>query len=224
MLQLLLIDVALCALLVVVAGCIMWWRWRGRRSRAGDRPGTAAELAEDGMAGRDTAVVPGFGDYPAEPDRDVGTPAGPDRGAGTPAWPEQAAPSLVSRVTGPAPDPGGPGIELNGSRPGPNGRRPSRAGQRAEPRANGAAGQAPDPDRPAAEAGAPRAAPNGQPAADPPTASDRIGSYYDEADRAMADYLAAMGWTEEPGDAPHWAAVTDGPGSGGPERSRRRRA
>jgi hypothetical protein len=28
---------------------------------------------------------------------------------------------------------------------------------------------------------------------------ERIGGYYEEADRAVADYLAASGWTEEPG-------------------------
>ena len=38
----------------------------------------------------------------------------------------------------------------------------------------------------------------GSPAAANATVSDRIGSYYDEADRAMSDYLAAMGWAEEP--------------------------
>ena len=187
MIQLLLIDVALCALLVVVAGCIMLWRRRCRRDqaamRAGEPPGTAAELAGDGTAGRDTAVVPGFGDDPE-----------PDLGVSAPAEPEQAAPSQVSGMTGPASDPGGRVTELNGARPEPNGLRAQRDGPRAEPQANGATGPAPDPDRP----DSPRAASNGQPAAGAATAGDRIGSYYDEADRAMADYLAAMGWTEEP--------------------------
>jgi hypothetical protein len=188
MIQLLLIDVALCALLVVVAGCIMLWRRRHRRDqaaiRAGEPLGTAAGLAGGGTAGRETAVVPGFGDDPAEP----------DLVASAPPEPEQAAPSQVSGMTGPAPGPGGRGTELNGARPEPNGLRAHRDGPRAEPQANGATGPAPDPARP----DAPRAASNGQPAAGAATASDRIGSYYDEADRAMADYLAAMGWTEEP--------------------------
>jgi hypothetical protein len=153
-LELLLTDVALCALLVMVAGGIMLVR-RRRRNRAAmlaaEPPGTAAELPDDGTAGRETAVVPGFGDDPAEPD-------------------------------------------LNGARPGPNGRRAQRDGRRPKPQANGVTAHAPDPDRP----DAPRAAPNGQSATGAATASDRIGSYYDEADRAMADYLAAMGWTGEP--------------------------
>ena len=41
--------------------------------------------------------------------------------------------------------------------------------------------------------------PGEQPAtADAVAESDPIGSYYDEADRAMSDYLAALGWSEEP--------------------------
>ena len=188
MLQLLLIDVALCALLVVVAGGIMLWRWRRRRGQAGDRQRTAAEPAGDAMAGRGTAVVPGFGDGPAEP----------DLGARPPAEPGPAAPSRFSGVTGPAPGPAGPRAKLNGARPELNGRRPHRDGQQAGPRANGATGRVPDQDRPEAETGAAPAASNGQSAGGAATASDRIGSYYDEADRAMADYLAAMGWTEEP--------------------------
>jgi hypothetical protein len=192
MLQLLLIDVALCALLVAVAGCFLLWRRRRRHLQTGDRQETAAEPAGDGMAGRDTAVVPGFGEDPAEP----------DLAAGAPAEPERAAPPQVSVATGPAPDPDGQGTELNGARPGlngagpePEGLRAQRDGQRAEPQASGAAGEAAGPDRPEA----PRAAPNGRPAAGAATAGDPIGSYYDEADQAMSDYLAALGWTEEPG-------------------------
>jgi hypothetical protein len=192
MFQLILIDVALCALLVVVAGCIMLWRRRRGRDQAGDRQGTAAELAGDERAAGETAVVPGFG-------HDLG---GPDPDAGASAEPEQATPSQVSTVTGTAPDPDERATEPNGARPQPNEARPPpnglrvrRDGLRVEPQANGAAGQAPDQDG----QDVPRAASNGQPAAaGAGTASDPIGSYYDEADRAMADYLAAMGWTEEP--------------------------
>lgn len=178
MLQLILIDVALCALLVAVAGCIMLVRRRRRRHqdpmRAAERQGTAFELAGDGMAGHETAVVPGFGDGWAEP----------DPGANVPAEAKQAAEPRASGATGSALDPDGPPAE----RPAP----------RAEPQANGAADPARDPGGPQIEPGAPRAAPNGQPAAANATVGDRIGSYYDEADRAMSDYLAAMGWTGEP--------------------------
>jgi hypothetical protein len=192
MLQLLLIDVALCALLVVVAGCIMLVRRRRRRAQApadaGERPGTAAALAGDGAAGRETAVVPGFGEDPAEPDLD----------ASAPAEPEQAAEPQVSEVAGQAPDPDGPQAAPNGARAERDGLRLKRDAPRAEPQVSVATSSAADPDRRGAEPVTPRAAANGQPAAGAATASDRIGSYYDEADRAMSAYLAAMGWTGEP--------------------------
>ena len=31
------------------------------------------------------------------------------------------------------------------------------------------------------------------------TISERIGGYYEEAERSVADYLTARGWTEDPG-------------------------
>jgi hypothetical protein len=36
------------------------------------------------------------------------------------------------------------------------------------------------------------------------TRRDRIATYYDEADRPMADYLEAQGWIEEPGAHHPW--------------------
>jgi hypothetical protein len=215
MLGVLLIDAALCALLIILAAWVIIGRRRRQRDRApmnaGEGQGPAAELAGDGMAGRETAVVPGFGD-----DR-----VGPDPGLSALAKPERAAEPQASRTNGPAPDPGGPGAERYGQRtkadgPGAEPRakadglqaeadappgerdapRAEQAAPRADPQANGATGPAHDLDGPATEPDAPQAAPNGQSAG--ATASDRIGSYYDEADRAMSDYLAARGWTEEP--------------------------
>jgi hypothetical protein len=195
--ELLLIDVALCVLLVVLAGCVMMVRRRRRRdqaaARAEERPGTAAEPTGNGMARRETAVVPGFGDDPAASDLD----------AGAPAKPEHAARSQVSGAT---PNPDGPRAERNEARPatdraraGPDGPQPERDGARAGPdgpQAERNGTRAPDGAR--AGPDTPGVAPNGQPAA-AATASDPIGSYYDKADRAMSDYLAALGWTEEPG-------------------------
>jgi hypothetical protein len=199
MLELLLIDVALCALLVVVAGCVMLVRRRRRRNRdpvrAAERQGTAVELAGNAMAGDETAVVPGFGDDPAES----------DPGTGAPAEPEQAAEPQASGTTVPAPDSHGPGAErdsprarADGPRAKPHAPQTERDAPRAAPQANGATGPAHDPAGPGTEPDPPRAAPNGQPAAADAIVSNQIGSYYDEADRAMSDYLAAMGWTEEP--------------------------
>ena len=205
--KLLLIDVALGVLLISLAGWVIMGRRHRQRNRApmraGEGQGTAAELAGAGMAGDETAVVPGFGDDPVEP----------DPGLSTLAEPEQAAEPQASGTNGPAPDPGGRGAERDGPRAKPDGpgaepraKADAPRGQRdvrqAEPQANGATGPAHDPDRPATRPDAPQAAPNGKPAAAGPAVSDRIGSYYDEADRAMADYLAAMGWTEEP-ETPH---------------------
>jgi hypothetical protein len=163
--------------------------------RAAERQGTALELVGDGLAGHETAVVPGFGDGWAEP----------DPGANVPAEAKQAEEPQASGATGPAPDSDGPAAERDkpqtkaderGTEP--DAPRAERHAPRAEPQANGAAGPARDPDGPQTEPDAPQAAPNGQVAAANAAVSDRIGSYYDEADRAMSDYLAAMGWTEEP--------------------------
>jgi hypothetical protein len=165
-LELLLIDVALCALLVMVAGGIMLGRRRRRRNRAlmpaGEWLGTAAEPAGDGTAERETAVVPGFGDDPAESGLE----------AGAPAEPEQAAQPRASGLTGPPASVNGAGAEPAG---------PVVTGPSASPNGAGA--------KPAGQ----------QAAAGDAAASDPIGSYYDEADRAMSDYLAARGWTDEPG-------------------------
>jgi hypothetical protein len=142
MVDLLLIDVALCAALIMVAACVMVRRWR----RSSDRPavpdGAVAELAGEGTARRKTAVVPGFGDETLE--RDLG--------ATMPAEPEQAAGSQISVAADPGPGP----YESTA-----------------------------EPDEQQAAAGA-------------VTNSERVGSYYDQADQSMAAYLAAQGWTEEP--------------------------
>ena len=213
MLGVLLIDAALCALLIILAGWVIIGRRRRQRDRAlisaGEGQGPAAGLAGDGMAGHETAVVPGFGADPVEP----------DPGLSALAEPEQAAGPQASGTNGPAPDPGGPGVERVGPRAradgpaagprakadGPrakaDGPRAEADAPRAEPQANGATGPAHDPDRAGPEPDAPRAAPNGKSATAGATASDRIGSYYDEADRAMSDYLAEMGWADEPGTA-----------------------
>lgn len=145
--ELLLIDVALCAALIMAAACIMVWRWRRssvpRSVPARERRGAVAELAGEGVARRETAVVPGFSDDTVE--RDLGALA--------PSEPEQAAESQISGVADPEPGP----YE-----------------------------SAAEPDERQAAAGA-------------VTNSERIGSYYGQADRPMAAYLAAQGWTEEPG-------------------------
>ncbi len=124
MLKVLLIDVALCAALIMVAGLIVIRRWRrssGQPSTPASGRGAAAERAGKAMAPRETAIVPGFSDT-----------VQPDPGA---YWP------------GAQPD-----------------------GQQAAARAV--------------------------------TTSEQIASYYDQADRPMAGYLTALGWTQQPPHRP----------------------
>jgi hypothetical protein len=148
MLKVLLIDVALCAALIMVAALIVIRRWRrssGRPSTPVSGRGAATEQAGQAMAPRQTAIVPGFSDT-----------VQPDPGAHVPAQRGQTAQSPARPVAGPEPGPHGPGAQPHGQQ---------------------AAGRA----------GA---------------TSEQIASYYDQADRPMAGYLAALGWTQQPPHSP----------------------
>jgi len=79
----------------------------------------------------------------------------------------------------------------------------------------GSTGLGTEPDEPPAAAGA-------------VTMSERIGAYYEAADRPVADYLAARGWTEEQGKpgrkkdadvAPAPEQATAGPGTARKQRA-----
>jgi hypothetical protein len=48
------------------------------------------------------------------------------------------------------------------------------------------------------------------------TFSEQVDGYYEEAERYMADYLAARGWTEEPGNPGQPAAADAAPASAEP--------
>ena len=73
MLELLMIDVALCAALIMVAVVVTVRHWR----RSSDQPsmpvgewrGAVAELAGEVVVQRDIAVVPGFSDDTVEPEQ-----------------------------------------------------------------------------------------------------------------------------------------------------------
>jgi hypothetical protein len=211
--ELLLIDVALCAVLIMVAALIVWGhRRRGRdrpRARAVDRrEPTADQAARPPMAVGETAVVPGLSADGVRPNLGVQAPAGP-------------GPAPEPRVSAqPAPE---PRISAQpASRP-QAGREPAAEPEidtqrAAEPRAGavtglepGANGQRPSPN-------GQRPSPHGRPAdaeAEAVTTSDPIGSYYDEADKPMSDYLAALGWTEEPATRhPREAGADAAPASG----------
>src|ERR1022692_1432565 len=145
--ELLLIELAICAAVIVVAAAAMGMpRLRGRdqsRLPVDGRRGTVAELFDERMPGRAAADLPGLSHDATER----------DPGASAPAGPQQAAEAPAGGVAGA--DPGSPG--------------------------------------PATESREPPAAPGAV------TFSERIGGYYEEGERSVADYLAAHGWTEEQG-------------------------
>jgi hypothetical protein len=157
--ELLLIDVGLCAALIMVAALLVIRRWRrsnGQPPAPASARGAAAEPTGKAMAPREIAIVPGFSDT---------VPPGP--AAQVPAQREQAAHPQARPAASPQPGPHGPG-------PPPNGQR--------------------------ATAGA-------------VTTSEQIASYYDQADKPMADYLTTLGWTHQSPRSP------ESPGSA--ERARR---
>jgi hypothetical protein len=80
--------------------------------------------------------------------------------------------------------------------PGPGAQVPVPPGQAAPPQARPAVRPQPDPHGPG-----PR--PNGQrAAARDVTTSEQIASYYDQADKPMASYLTALGWTHQSRHSP----------------------
>jgi hypothetical protein len=157
---LLLIGVALCVALIMVAALVVvrhWRRSKGQSPAPVGARGAAAGPARDAMVPHEIAIVPGFGDT---------VPPGP--GAQVPVPPGQAARPQARPAAGPQPDPHGPGA-------------PPPTGQRAT---TGAV-----------------------------TTSEQIASYYDQADKPLADYLTALGWIHQP---PH-SSQPPGPA----ERARR---
>ena len=228
MFNLLLIDVAACVALIMVAAFVMVMRWhrRGRpvpklirkvrRSAAGDT---------EWRAPRRAAVVPGFsrergqpgaqqdmraeGASPGRPSAQAGQPqpaarSGDPARAGQPAQavqPAQAGQLAYAMQHAHARNVTYAAQPAQAGQPAPAGH-PAHAGrdgraEQAARRAEGSEMAEPEPSR-----NGPGAAPDQQP--DPAARSQRIGSYYDEADRAMSDYLSAMGWTGE-------AATDDAP-------------
>jgi hypothetical protein len=106
MLELLLIDVALCAALIMVAALVVIRRRRGSNGQppasAGAR-GAAAGSAGTAMAPREIAIVPGFAET-----------VPPDPGAAVPVRPEQDPHSHAAPAASPQPDPPSPAPSPNG--------------------------------------------------------------------------------------------------------------
>jgi hypothetical protein len=207
--ELLLIDIALCAVLIMLAALIVMRHRRRSRAQpsvdAEERPGAATEPAGEEMASYETAVLPGFSADTAQPGPGADMPAGPEQAplpvADVPAGPKQAPLPVADVPAGPkqaplpvADVPAGPK-----QAPQPVAEVPAALERTVEPQVSvvtgpepGANGQSPSPNGQGPSS-------NGQPTpADAVTGSDPIGSYYDEADRPMSDYLATLGWAEEP--------------------------
>jgi hypothetical protein len=107
--ELLLIDLAMCAAVIVVtaAAIVMHWR-RGKdqpRMPAGERRGALAGLIDGWVSGREVADVPGFSDGPAERRPGAGGPADPEQEQAPESSADGAAEAdLGSRGLGTEPD------------------------------------------------------------------------------------------------------------------------
>jgi hypothetical protein len=78
--------------------------------------------------------------------------------------------------------------------------------QAAHPQARPADGPGPDPHRRGPQSNGQRATARAL------TTSEEIASYYDRADKAMADYLTARGWTDQPLLSPESPDPAEGAG------------
>jgi hypothetical protein len=226
---LLVIDLALVGVMIMVAAVIIVRRGRRLRTSAPSR-----EVA--GLAGEKTVlapmpVVPGFSDGAAGPDPSLNglhrAAYEPDPEAYEPD-PEAYEPGPAAYEPGPAayepglgalePDPAarepgpgaressGPEQEASSQVSGvadaePGAREPAGLKQEASSQVSDVAGAGPGPHAAVAEL-------NGRPAPDGAVASSgQVYSYYEGADQPMADYLAELGWDEEPSwdEEPGWA-------------------
>jgi len=202
MLKLVLIDVAVCAALIMVAACAMVLRWRRRRRRRlvrQARRGTVAGPYGGRAARRETPLVPGFSVASEAQDPAIAVPAKRNRLAASRAG-QRSTPAGAN--PGPAsgwPTPGQAPREIS-HEPGP--REPSPNLAPGKPSLNPVPGEPspnPLPGEPSPEPGP--AKPAGEPdrqATGPLTSTEKIGNYYAEADQAMSDYLTERGWPEEP--------------------------
>ena len=207
--DLLQIDLAIGIVLILIATVIIVGRGRGPgRSR---RRGEVADLDDEGTAQAQMTVVPGFSDGAAGPgpslnglhraayEPDPGA-RDPDPGAREPAGPGPEASSQASEAAGAGPgaeEPAGPEHEVSPQVSGParaesRAQEPAGPEQEASSQVSGAADAGPGSHAPVAEL-------NGRPGPDGVVSdSGRVSSYYEGADQPVADYLAELGWDEEP--------------------------
>jgi len=210
MLKLVLIDVAVCAALIMVAACAMVLRWLRRRKRRlmrQARRGTAAGPYGGRAARREIPLVPGFSVGSEAQDPAMAVPAKRDRRAASRASQRSRSGRAYPGPASGWPTPGQAPREVS-HEPGPREPSPNLATGEPSPKPGpGEPSLSPVPGEPSPEPGP--AEPSGEPdrqATGPLTSTERIGNYYDEADQAMSDYLTERGWPKEP----------DTPGADGP--------
>ena len=175
--EVLLADVALWGALIILAALIIIGRRRRSHSRIPARGvrGEGPELAARKMAPPKTASVTRLGE----------DTRAPERAAPRSARPAPAAPPGPTLTADPRARPHRPTAQRDGRRP------PARA---ATPPSERMA----SPSEPVASPSE-RAASPSERAASP---SEQVASYYDQADQPIADYLAALGWTQQPPHRP----------------------
>ena len=184
--EVLLIDVALWVVLIMAAALIITRRWRRSHSRMpARRPrGEAPERTGQKMSAPKAASVTGLGADIRAPDGAAPRPARPP-----PAAPRQAIPMADPRPA--RPPPAAPPQAIPMADP-----RPARPPPAARPQATQLANPKARPRRPGGQRDGRRAPTRAA------TPSERIASYYDQADQPIADYLAALGWTQQPPTPP----------------------
>jgi hypothetical protein len=208
--ELIVIDVAIFAFLIMIAAVIVVSRGRRSNRRFSTPPEGAAEPAGAGTDPYAQPITPGLRADTEEPDPGAYEPAEreqpePEQAEGERAELEQAEPELaepeLAELEQAEPEraeleqPEAERAELEQAEP--KQAEPKQAASPqvsgvtvAEPGRNGSApelgGSAPEQDR--RQDGAAAVAGGAQ-----------IGSYYEGADRAIADYLASRGWPQEPG-------------------------
>jgi hypothetical protein len=193
--EVLLADVALWGALITLAALIIIGRWRRSHSRIPARGvrGEAPELAAQKMAPPKTASVTRLGEDTRAPGRAAprsagpaaAAPPGPTQTADPRARPAPAAPPRPTLTADPRARPHRPGAQRDGQRP------PARAATTPSERMTSPSERAATPSE--------RAASPSERAASP---SEQVASYYDQADQPIADYLAALGWTQQPPHRP----------------------
>jgi hypothetical protein len=207
--EVLLADVALWGALITLAALIIIGRWRRSHSRIPARGvrGEAPELAAQKMAPPKTASVTRLGEDTKAPGRAAPRSAGPapaalpgpTQTADPRVRPAPAAPPRPTLTADPRARPHRPGAQRDGQRP------PARASTTPSERMASPSERAATPSERVTSPSEPVASPSERAASPSERAaspSEQVASYYDQADQPIADYLAALGWTQQPPHRP----------------------